>query len=115
MSVTPDEEDADEADDVEGSEDVYVQTVVFRDETTWLEEVSVCVGGPDIERLKHGILAGFQAGLDRHLHREEFGGEIEVVILGEVTPQSPGLWRAMGEMEEHLKAVIAAGRLKTAS
>ncbi len=73
------------------------------------------MGGPDIGRLKEAIHAVFQATLDQHLSRPEFGGEICVVILSEVTPQAPGLWRAMAEVEEHLQAVVKAAKLKTAS
>lgn len=96
-------------------DDVYVQSLVMEDEATKLQSVHICVGGPDIGRLKDAIHALFQATLDQHLSRPEFGGEICVVILSEVTPQAPGLWRAMAEVEEHLQAVVKAAKLKTAS
>jgi hypothetical protein len=95
-------------------QDVYVQGVVFRDEGTGLEDVHLCVGGPDLGRLKQGIWAGFQAMLERHLGRKEFGGRIVVVVLAEVTPQTPPLWEAMREMEDRLKGAVAAGRMRTA-
>lgn len=96
-------------------EDVYVQTIVMEDEATKLQEVHICVGGPDIGRLKEAIRAAFEATIERHLSRPEFGGEIYVVVLAEVTPQTPGLWRAMAEMDERLQAVVKLGKLKTAS
>lgn len=98
-----------------GPGDVYLQTVVLEDEATHLQEVHICVGGPDVGRLKDAVLAGFRATIERHLGHAEFGGEIHVVVLAEVTPQSPELWMAMAEMEARLKALIAAGCFKTAS
>lgn len=91
----------------------YAQGVVFRVEATGLEEVHLCVGGPDIGRLKEAILAAFQQTLKKHLPRKEFGGVIQIVILSEVTPETPGLRRAMAEMEAQLKSLVMAGRLKT--
>ena len=98
-----------------GADGVYVQGIIFKDETTGLEEVHLCVGSPDLGRLKAGIWAGFEQMLERHLSRREFGGEIRIVILAEITPQGPELWRAIGEVEERLKAAVVAGKLKTAS
>jgi hypothetical protein len=96
-------------------DDVYLQSLVIEDETTKVQEVHICVGGPDIRRIKDAIRAGFEATIDQHLSRPEFGGEIHVVVLAEVTPQTPELWRAMTEMEERLQAVVKAGKLTTAS
>ena len=98
-----------------GPGDVYLQTVVLEDEATHLQEVHICVGGPDVGRLKDAVLAGFRATIEHHLSRAEFGGEIHVVVLSEVTPQSSELWAAMADMETQLRALITAGRLKTAS
>jgi hypothetical protein len=96
-------------------DDVYLQSLVIEDEATKLQEVHICVGGPDIGRIKDAVRAAFEATIDQHLSRPEFGGEIHVVVLAEVTPQTPGLWRAMAEMEERLEAVVRVGKLRTAS
>ncbi len=101
--------------DDSGPGDVYLQTVVLEDEATHLQEVHICVGGPDVGRLQDAVLAGFRATIERHLSHAGFGGEIHVAVLSEVTPQSPELWAAMADMEARLKAVITAGHLKTAS
>jgi hypothetical protein len=101
--------------DSPGPGNVYLQTVVLEDEATHLQEVHICVGGPDVSRLKDAVLAGFRATIERHLGDAEFGGGIHVVVLSEVTPQSPALWAAIADMEVRLKALIVAGRLKTAS
>lgn len=102
--------------DESGPGDVYLQAVVvLENEATHLQEVHICVGGPDVGGLKDAVLAGFRATIERHLRYAEFGGEIHVIVLSEVTPQSPELWAAMAEMETRLKALIAAGRFKTIS
>lgn len=101
--------------DDSGRGDVYLQTVVLEDEATHLQELHICVGGPNVGRLKDAVLAGFRATIERHLGHAEFGGEIHVVVLSEVTPQSPELWAAMAEMEVQLKALITAERLRTVS
>ena len=51
--------------------------------------------------------------IEKHLKRREFSGEVVFAVLSEVTPQSPELWQAIAELEEHLGAVVSAGRLKT--
>ena len=94
---------------------MYVQTLVMEDEATGVQDVHICVGGPDIDRLADGVRAAFESVLLRHLPRVQFGGEIHVVVLGEVTPQTPALWQTISELERELRGVIASRRLRTAS
>jgi hypothetical protein len=112
--VTDEAEDLD--DETDATDDIYVQGLVVESGEPGVHEIHVCVGAQDIGRLKDGIRAGFrQLIVDKHLKRANFGGKVVFAILSEVTPQSPGLWRAMLEMEEHLNGVVKAGRLKTVS
>lgn len=93
--------------------DVYVQSLVVRSGETGLQEVHVCLGSDDIGQLKEAMQSAFQSTIERHLSSPDFGGDIVIVILGEITPQTPGLWRAVTEVEEQLKATIAAAQLRT--
>jgi hypothetical protein len=94
--------------------DVYVQSLVVRSGTTGFQEIHVCIGGEDIGELKQAVLASFQSTLECHLSSPDFGGEIVIAILGQLTPQTPALWRAMTDMEEQLKGVITATGMRTA-
>jgi hypothetical protein len=92
---------------------VYLQSLVVRDEASGLSEVHVCVGGPNVGRLKEAIWAGFQGVLDGHLGERDFSGEIRIVILSEVTPQSPGVWRALAEVEERMRTALRVSKATT--
>jgi hypothetical protein len=95
-------------------DEVHVQALVLRDDETGLDDVHICVGARDIELLRKGVRAGFQQFVvDDHLKREEFSGEVVFAVLSEVTPQTPALWQAMAELEQHLMAVISAAKLTT--
>ncbi len=98
------------------SDEVYVQGLVVEGDEPGLNEVHICVGSLDIERLKEGVRTAFQAYiLDKHLKRADFGGKVVIVVLLEITPGISDVRHAMEEMERELVAVIGAGKLTTVS
>lgn len=95
----------DAGDEVEEEEaDSYVQGLVTQDQTTGLESVVICAGGESAAPLAKAIEDAFRETLRKHLARPEFGGEIRVVILTEMTP--PEAREQLAPLEEHLQDTV---------
>jgi len=103
-----------EAREAEGSPEApYVRVMAVGDEASGLEQVHVCVGGSSLERLAEAIQGAFQAALQKHLGRAEFGGEIRVVVFAGMTPEAVRI--QVRELERHLHGFLEQTQLKTAA
>jgi hypothetical protein len=97
----------------EEEQDFYIQGLVLTDKATGLESVHICAGGANVETLGQAIEQAFRQVIATHLARAEFGGEIRVVILTEMTP--PEVRMEMPSLEAHLQGVAREAGFRTAA
>jgi hypothetical protein len=93
-------------------DDAYVQGVVVAGDDG-LNELHVCVGAQTPAQLEAALRAGFEELLGRHIGREDFGGRVHLVVLGEVTPQTPEVWAVVERIERELRSSVASGKRTT--
>lgn len=96
----------------QGDADVYVQGLVVAGDDG-LNELHLCVGARSAERLEVALRAGFEQLLERHIRREDFSGRVHLVILGEVTPQTPEVWGTVERVGRELRSSLEAGKKAT--
>ncbi|MBN2264409.1 MAG: hypothetical protein JW775_01220 [Candidatus Aminicenantes bacterium] len=73
----------------------------------------MCIGTNDIERLRCAALEAFESTLARHLPNPEFGGQIVLVILSDMTLQSVEVWAATAALEDQLRGILDRHPLQT--
>lgn len=83
------------------------------DQKTGLEAVHICAGGARIETLGDAIQQAFMQTIEKHVPRQEFGGEIRVIVFNEMTPAP--VREHLPSLEAHLKGTLADLGLKTKS
>lgn len=89
--------------------DTYVQGLVVEG-VDGLEEVHVLVGTRDPGRLEATLRHGFEGVLARHAERPEFSGRVRLLVLSELTPQTPDVWELVRRVEEELSSEAGATR-----
>jgi hypothetical protein len=71
------------------------------------ETLLICAGGVDLDKLEFAVHNAFVQSLAQCLENEAFGGEIRVVILDQMTPDTPELRAAMTSIQNKLAGIAA--------
>lgn len=92
------------------NQSVFLQRLVVTD-TAGLEAVHLLVGAEGRKELAEAIQSAFADTLKQNLNRKEFGGEITLVVIADMTPQA--VRNALPSLVAHLQGVIEEMKLQT--
>lgn len=87
----------------EPKEEVFMKILASVDESTGKEKILVVCGGSDLYSLEHGIRYAIMELMNNLRSKESFSGCFEVMILPNITPDTPDLHGLMAKLTEDYK------------
>lgn len=94
--------------------DVYISTMTSENKETGITTLHILAGSEHFDKMASSIIRAFVWGTQELMQRgEEFN--IEVVIIPDVTPDSPLLRENLAALEERLHGIAAEAGIRTAT
>jgi hypothetical protein len=89
------------------SDDLYINVLSAKKEETGQQMRVIAAGSKDLDELSDAITSAFNQTLADCLGDEEFDGEIRVLILDTLTPDTPELRATIDTLQEKLSGIAA--------
>lgn len=85
--------------------EIYQQVIVVSDPETGKESLHILIGGADLDQFARVLSNVFTHGLQEMHKRGQFGGDVMIVIIPDLTPRSHELDELLPRVQAHLQGV----------
>jgi|GEM_PF-3158986 len=85
--------------------EIYRQVIVVSDRETGRESLHILVGGEDLDQLVYTLSNTFTHSLQEMNRHDQFGGEVVIVVIPDLTPVSCELDAWLPRVQTHLQGV----------
>ncbi len=92
---------------IQNDSEPYISILIVQNDNTGLEGIHILAGGDDLDLLRQRIIGAFVQVIQHLPERDQFGGEIKVIIIPDLTPQMKSLDDALAHLESHLQGISA--------
>ena len=99
-------------DEAREAPEVFCNGMVTTDKTTQESVINIFAGGRDLERVARTVQNAFIKMIQKYGGEKEFGGEVHVHLVPDLTPKTESLDESMASLERHLTEVAREFKFK---